>query len=93
MEPKTTREFVKLIREFFRLQAEVRSLAALLQTAELMDQPPIKWLDALKQMRTLQEYRNISEQYAPLLAHIEQFAEATELDQLIKSIPPTEFLN
>jgi hypothetical protein len=93
MESESTQAFVKLIREFFRLQAEVRTLAAILQTAEQLDQPPIKWLEALKQARTHPNYRNISEQYAPLLDHIEQSAQANELDRLIKSIPPTQFLN
>lgn len=93
MEPESTQAFVKLIREFFRLQADVRTLAAILQAAEQLDQPPIKWLEALRLARLQPDYRSISEQYAPLLAHIEQSAEANELDRLIKSIPPTQFLN
>jgi hypothetical protein len=93
MEPKIVREFIKLIREHFRLQAEVRMLAAILETAVVKDQPPIGWLEALKQARKTQTYRNISEQYAPLLAQLEQSADANELDRLIGTIPPTDFLN
>jgi hypothetical protein len=93
MNPEQTRAFVKLIREHFRLQADIRMLAAILESAATFNHPPFGWLEALRLGRSTPEYRNISQQYAQQLAHIEQSAEATELDQLIRSIPPTEFLN
>jgi hypothetical protein len=40
MNPKLTCEFIKLIREHFRLQADVRALAAILETAVKLNQPP-----------------------------------------------------
>ena len=93
MEPKVIREFIKLVREHFHLQAEVKTLAAILETAVYVHQPPIDWLEALKLARETEAYRNISEQYAPLLAQLEQSADANELDRLIGTIPPTDFLN
>jgi len=78
----------KLIREHFRLQAEARSLAAILEGAEQVRQPPWKWRDALQQLRLTQSYRNISEQYAQQLAHIEEAADENELSQVIDTLPP-----
>jgi hypothetical protein len=93
MNAKLIREIIKLIRAYFRLQAEARFLAAMLQTAELMDQPPIKWLEALKQARNLPDYRKISEQHSEQLSELEESADANELSHFLESIPPTEFLN
>jgi len=93
MNPKRAHEFVKLIREHFRLQADVRALAAILEMAEKHNRPPYGWLDALKVMRTEPAYRNISEQFAPRLAELEQSLEANELVRLLESIPPAHFLN
>lgn len=92
MEPKAIREFINLIREHFRLPAEIRTLAAILETAVHGDQPPIGWLEALKVARETLAYRNISEQHAPLLAQLEESADAIELARLISTIPATQSL-
>jgi len=89
MTPKQVREFVPLIREYFRLQAEVRSLAAILEGAVQGHQPPWGWREALKQLRLTDCYRNISEQYALELAHIEQAADEHELRRVLDTLPPT----
>jgi hypothetical protein len=89
MTPKQIRETAKLIREHFRLQAEARSLAAILEGAEQVRQPPWNWRDALKQLRLTESYRNISEQYTQQLADIEQYADENELCRVIDTIPPT----
>jgi len=93
MESKQAHKLVQLAREHFRLLAEIKSLAAILETAERLNQAPIKWLDALKLLRTQPEYRNISEQFEPQLAEVERSAEAIELGRLLDSIPPAQFLN
>jgi hypothetical protein len=93
MEDKRIRVLVKLIREHFRLQADVRLLGALLETALATDQPPHGWQEALRQGRLQPEYRSISEQYAPQLAHVEQTLDMKELEKLIATIPPTRFVN
>ena len=93
MEPKVSREFIKLIQEHFRLQAEVKTLVAILETAVYVHEPPIDWLEALKLARETEAYRNISEQCAPLLVQLEKTINLNELDRLIGAIPPTEFLN
>jgi hypothetical protein len=93
MEAKQTREFVKLIREHFRLQAEVRTLAALLETAVQLNQPPFGWLDALKLARKQPDYRSISEQFEPQLAEVERSLEESELGRVLEKIPPIQFLN
>jgi hypothetical protein len=87
------RVIVRLIREHFRLQAEVKLLAALLETAVALNQPPNRWPEALRQGRLQREYRSISEQYASQLAHVEQTLDAKELEKLIGTIPPTQFVN
>ena len=88
MTPKQVREIVPLIREYFRLQAEVRSLAAILEGAVQGHQPPWAWREALKPLRLTQSYRNISEQYALELAHIEQVADEHELRRVMEALPP-----
>jgi hypothetical protein len=93
MKPEQTREIIKLVREHFRLQAEVRTLAAILEVAERLDQAPFKWLDALKQARQTPGYRTISEQFEPQLAEVERSLEDTELGLMLEKIPPTQFLN
>ena len=81
----------------FRLQAEVRALAAILEPAVTLKQPPYDWLEALKLARKQREYRNVSEQFEPQIAQLEQAPEAKEaagnLDDFLSSIPPAEFLN
>jgi hypothetical protein len=89
MTPQQIRETAKLLREHFRLQAEARSLAAILEGAEQVRQPPWNWREALKQLRVTDSYRNISEQYAQRLAHIEEAADENELLQVIDTMPPT----
>jgi len=93
MNPRHTREFVKLIREQFRLQADVRLLAAILQTCAALNQPPLDWQEKLRLGRLTPEYRSVSQQYEPQLVELERSLDATELDRLLDSIPPTEFLN
>ena len=93
MDEKQIRVFVKLVREHFRLQADVRMLASLLETSLALNQLPHGWLDALRLGRLQPEYRSISEQYASQLAHIEQTLDAKELEKLIGTIPPTQFVN
>lgn len=89
MTPNQIREFVPLIREYFRLQAEVRSLAAILEGAAQGHQPPWAWREALKQLRLTESYRNISEQYALELARIEQVADERELRRVMEALPPS----
>ena len=91
--PELMRVFAQLLRDRFQLEADVASLASILEGAVLMDQPPFGWLEALKQMRETVEYRNTSEQYAQQLAQVEKIADAVEWENFLKSIPPTHFLN
>jgi hypothetical protein len=93
MEPKQTREFVKLIREQSRLQADIRLLAAILQTCTALNQPPLDWQEKLRLGRLTPEYRNICQQYEPQLAELERSLDASELDRLLDSIQPADFLN
>jgi hypothetical protein len=93
MKPKQIREVVKLIREHFRLQAEVRMLALILENSVTIMRPPVGWQELLQRGRLTPEYRSISEQSAQLLAHVEQAPDETELDELFGTIPPTDFLN
>lgn len=93
MKPERVREFVKLIREHFRLQADVKALAAILETAVRLNQPPFEWLEALKLTRKEAAYRSISEQFEPQLAELERSLEENDLARLLKSIPPVQFPN
>lgn len=93
MEENRVRVVVKLIREHFRLQAEIKLLAAVIETAVALNQPPLGWEEALRKGRLQPEYRSISQQYASQLAHVEQTLDAKELERLIGTIPPTQFVN
>src|SRR5713226_9355864 len=82
---KFTKEFTKLLREYFRLQAEVKTLAGIIQTfVHLNEPPPMNWLELLKLARETQDYRNISEQYTQVLARLESVADASELARLLE---------
>ena len=81
------------MRANFRLQADVRALAMILEAAVDLNQPPLGWLDALRLARLQPEYRSISEQLAPQFAALEQSLDLSELGGLLDSIPPTDFLN
>jgi len=91
--PAQTRELVRLLREFMRLQAEVRTLASILEAAVRINQPPVGWLDLLKEARKSQEYRSISEQYEAEFSRIEQNADETALYELSRTMPSTKILN
>jgi hypothetical protein len=93
MKPEQVQEFIKLLREHFRLRADVKASAAILETAVRFNQTPFGWLEALKVTREEPAYRSISEQFAPQLAELEQSLEASELVRFLESIPPTQFLN
>ena len=83
MEPKRIRAIVKLIREDLRLRADIHMLGSILEIAVTLDRPPLGWKEALREGRLQPEYQSISEQYAQLLARIEQAADETELNQLL----------
>lgn len=93
MNPDAVREFIKLMRAYLHLQADMRYLAAMLKTCEDFNQVPYGWLDALKQARTTPEYRSISEQVEPLLAALEESLAESELARLIESIPTADWIN
>jgi hypothetical protein len=92
--PKLGRTLVALMREHLRLQADLRSLAAILAYAETENHLPSEgWLATLKVMRQTPEYRTISEQYEPLFLSAEQAADLAECQQLLATMPKSQFPN
>ncbi|MHB8755650.1 MAG: hypothetical protein ACYC92_11940 [Candidatus Acidiferrales bacterium] len=93
MKPEPVRLFIKLMRAYCHLRADRNTLAAILQTAETLNQVPHGWLNALKLARTTPEYRSISEQLEPSFGALEESLEESELARLIESIPSTDLPN
>jgi hypothetical protein len=92
--PKFNRTLVAMMREHLRLQADVRSLASILIYAETENHLPTEgWLATLKGLRQTPEYRSISEQYEPLFLSAEQAADLAECQQLLATMPKSEFPN
>jgi len=92
--PQFGREFIKTLREHFRLQAEVKALASIIETFVYQNTPPPKnWIELLKMARKTEAYQKISEQYAQDLSRLEGVLEANELARFLETIPPTQLLN
>ena|ERR1700676_4722426 len=91
---KFTKEFTKLLRDYFRLQADAMALELIIRTSVATKDPvPELWLEALKHIRTTQEYRNISEQFGPQLVQLDAAVDWNELIRVLGTIPPSQFLN
>jgi hypothetical protein len=91
---KITKECTKLLRAHFQLQAEVKTLASIIQIfVQVNEPPPANWLDLLRAARETPAYRSISEQFAPQLAQLEAVADWSELNRLLGAIPPAQFVN
>jgi hypothetical protein len=93
MNAKQTHTLIKLVREHFKLQADVQTLAAMLETSVNLGRPPVGWLKALKLARQEPNYRNISEQFETQLVELERSLDESELARLVDSIPQTDFPN
>jgi hypothetical protein len=92
--PDFGRQLVALIREHSQLQAEVRTLASILEYVEKEGHLPEEgWLATLKPMRETPACRNISEQSERLLLQIEQAADVREVEQILSTIPPSKYIN
>jgi hypothetical protein len=90
--PEEVKKFAGLLRDYCRLQAEVRALAAILETAVTLNVPPVGWLDRLMEMRQTLEYRSIAEQYEPQIRQGEQAADDALLNNVVRTIPRVGFL-
>ena len=94
MTPNRGRNLIALIREYARLEAEVKSLASVLNYVETEGHLPIEgWLATLKDMRETPQYRTISERYEPLLLHAEQTVDLAEVESLLEKLPTARILN
>lgn len=93
LNPEQSRKLIELLRDYVRLQAEIRALASILETAVVINEVPVGWLDLLKKARQEEAYRSIAEQYKPLFARVDAAADATEVEQLLRTIPSARILN
>ncbi len=93
MKPESLKVFTDLIKEHFRLKAELTALIAILTACEQTSEAPVGWRKALKLARTQPGYRNICQECDSLFAQLQDAAELNDLCSLIKSIPPTNFVN
>ena len=76
------------------MQAEVRSLAAILEYVRTQGElPPEGWLESLKAMRQTPQYRSIAEQYEPLFRAVEDAADVEQCERLLQTMPPTQIPN
>jgi hypothetical protein len=70
---------IELIRDYCRLEAEVKALASILECVESRGGlPKGGWRATLEKMRRTPEYRSVSEQYEPLLLRAERSADLAE---------------
>jgi hypothetical protein len=81
------RKLATLIREYTTQLADVHTLRAMLTVAEQGLASVDQWEDALEQARQTPEYRNISEQYEPLLLRLEHMADIREVENLLATMP------
>jgi hypothetical protein len=88
-----TRSFAKMARENFRLRADIKVLAGILEMCATLRQPPEQWKKQWRQARETQAYRDTSEQFEPLLAKLETLADENEVLEILRKFPKSEFLN
>ena len=94
MNVEQSRKLIELLRAYMVLQAENRSLAAILEYVETQGHLPAGgWAASLEAMRDLPEYQNISEQYESLFRRVEQATDVTEAEHLLETIPITRIPN
>lgn len=93
MKPESLKVFTDLIREHFRLKAEIVALTAILTACELANEAPLGWQKALRTARTQPGYQNTLRECEPSFAQLQDAADQNDLDRLIKSIPLTNFVN
>jgi len=82
-----------MARENFRLRADVKVLAGILEMCATLRQPPEQWKEQWRRARQTQPYRDTSEQFEPLLAKLETLADENELKEMLLDFPDPEFLN
>lgn len=87
------RKLAEVMREHARLEADIRALASILTIAEEQEQVPHEWLTALKALRLESEYQKISGQYDSLISEVERASEAMDIENLLLTMPPAQYLN
>ena len=85
-------KLVELLRENMRLRAEIEALVNILDVTEMTGQLPADWRSDLKERRQTGPYRNISEQYEPLLKEIEESGDEVNWDKILLSIPAAQLV-
>lgn len=93
MKPESLKVFTDLIKEHFRLRAEITALIAILIGCERANEVPVGWRKVLDLARTQTGYQNILQECDSLFAQLQDAAELNDLCSLIKSIPTTNFVN
>jgi len=93
LNPEQTRKLIELMKDYDVLQAELTSLAAMLQNCETKMLVPVGWLDNLKEIRKSQQYQNIAQRHSALIARIENAADLTEVEQLLQTNPSAQIPN
>ena len=94
LKPEFGRQLAALMRDYLRLQADARSLASILTYVDTQHELPVGgWLATLKAMRETPEYRKIAEQYEPQFRAVEDAADVEECQQLLATMPPTQYPN
>ena len=93
MKPESLKVFTDLVKEHFRLRAEITALKAILVACEQTNEAPVDWQKTLEVARAQAGYQNILQECDPLFAQLQDAADLNDLSRLIESIPPTNFVN
>jgi len=88
-----TKSFVTVARDYWRLQADISALAAILETARTLQQPPKQWKELFLRARETPGYREIAEKFEPQLAKLEKAAEENEVIEILRQFPQSKFPN
>lgn len=91
--PEAIRALIQVLRAYCHLEADFRTVAAMLHSFELLHQAPKDWMDDLNQARQTDEYRKISEQLEPEFRALEQSLDESELARLLASVQSKGLLN
>ena len=93
LSPEITKSFVTVARDYWRLKADINALAAILETARTLQQPPEQWKELFRQAQQTPQYREIAEKFEPQLSKLEKAAEENEVIEILRQFPPSKFPN
>jgi hypothetical protein len=88
-----TRLFVKIARENFRLRADIKTLAGILEAAKVYPQSLPQWRELWLQARETPAYQQTANQFSQSLELLEKVANENEVLAILRQFPMSEVVN